>query len=219
MPDITLRYKQEELEDFIRKMLAAKGLQPVDRIEFRPRIVNGEPQSFDVIIDCAPGPLLDECPMCQTKLSNGAPVPAPPVRVETPGRKSVRQQIDEEEGHAVVETIKEAVEYAEERDYPAGDFPIDPDTQEEQDPALIDPELGETFDPPAPGEGAPSVTVSTTSSTDDEEEGGGSMKSLLAANRRLTAQRERELAERKKQSGGSHMAGESTRPPKPGEGL
>jgi hypothetical protein len=213
MPDITLRYKQEELEDFIRKMLAAKGLQPVDRIEFRPRIVNGEPQSFDVIIDCEPGPLLEECPMCQTKLSNGAPVLPKPVRTAPAGRVETQKRIDEEESEA-------APAYAEERDYPAGDFPVDPETQEEQDPSLIDPELGETFDPPSPGEGTPSVTVSTTSSTDDDDEaGGGSMKSLLAANRRLTAQRERELAERKKQSGGSHMAGESTRPPKPGEGL
>lgn len=111
--------------------------------------------------------------------------------------------------------------YAEERDYPAGDdFPVDPETQEEQDPSLIDPELGETFDPPSPGEGAPSVSVSKPVD-EDEAEMGGSMKSLLAANRRLTAQRERELAERKKQSGDAtpSMAGESTRPPKPGEGM
>lgn len=201
MPDITLRYKQAELEDFIRKMLAVKGLQPKGTIDFRPKMVNGNVETFDVFIDCEPGPLLDECPMCQSKLTNGAP-----VAVRTQPVKRVPSE--EEEAEAYVEAAR-----TEERDY------LVDEEQEEQDPSVIDPELGETFDPPSPGEGAPSVSV-TQPVDEDQAEMGGSMKSLLAQNRRLTAQKERERAERLRAGGQptSTGTGESTRPPKPGEG-
>ena len=187
MPDITLRYTQAELEDFIRQMLAAKGLRPKnDTIRFSPRQVNGESGSLDVIIDCEPGPMLDRCPVCQTRLVDGAPVPERVQAVPAPAAP---------------------------RDYPAEgrDYPV-----EVRDPAYIDPELGETFDPPSPGEGAPSVSVDTPD--EDASSGGGSMTSLMALNKRLTAERERELAAQRRDSGGRRMPGESSRPPRPGEG-
>ncbi len=179
MPDITLRYTQSELEDFIRQMLAAKGLRPKDDIiRFSPRQVNGEPGSLDIIIDCEPGPMLNRCPVCQTRLVDGVPVV--PEKVQTVSAP-----------------------------LPPRDYPV-----EDQDPVYVDPELGETFDPPSPGEGAPSVSVSVShQEAEVSDGGGGSMTSLLAANRRLTALRERELAERR--SGGSRMPGESSRPPRP----
>jgi len=208
MPDITLKYPQAEVEDFIRKMLAAKGLQPKGEVDFRPVMLNGNVETFNVFIDCEQGPLLDECPMCQSSLKNGAPVAQRTRPVKRPA-KSAHREIQEESDAAFVAAAQEA-----EREYP-----VDDETQETQDPAVIDPELGETFDPPSPGEGVASVSVSKPVE-EDEAEMGGSMKSLLSQNRRLTAQKEREAAERKRQGGGAGPmgAGESARPPKPGEG-
>lgn len=188
MPDITLRYTQFELEDFIRQMLAAKGLRPKnDTIRFSPRQVNGESGSLDVIIDCEPGPMLDRCPVCQTRLVDGVPV--------------------------VPEKVQAVPAQLPPRDYPVEGREY---SVPAQDPVYIDSELGETFDPPSPGEGAPSVSVDTPD--EDASSGGGSMTSLMALNKRLTAERERELTAQRRGSGGRRMPGESSRPPRPGEG-
>lgn len=199
--NITITFEHADLIKHVRDMLATKGLQPEGEIEFRQQ--KGS-KTYVVVVNCVPGPLLNECPMCQAKLNQGVPIP--PRR----SQKELHHEIQEEEGRAFVEAVQEA-----EREYPVNG------TDEPQDPSIIDPELGETFDPPSPGEGAASVSVSKPAKEEEEENSGGSMASLLAANRRLTAERTRELEERKRQSGQASpsMAGESTKPPKPGEGV
>lgn len=193
--NITITFEHEDLLKYVKDLLAVKGLRPKGDIEFRQQ--KGSKQ-FTIAVDCEPAPLLEACPMCQSKLVQGAPVAERTKSVEEAPAPS-----------------KPTLVVAEERSYP-----VDEDGEPVDPMSVIDPELGETFDPPSPGEGAPSVSVSKPSE-DEDGEGGGSMASLLAANKRLTAQRTRELEERKRAGGQAspRMAGESTRPPKPGEGM
>lgn len=199
MPKITITYKHDELVEFITGMLAVQGLRPMGNIRFVPD-EDTDPHEVDdvrfgVVIDCEPGPLSEACPSCGVKLVNGAPVPVASVAV--PRDASVVP---------LRPTEKTAVA-------PPREYPVDEETQETQDPVVIDEELGESFAPPSPGEGAPSVQVSTA---EEPEEKGGSMKALLEKNKHLTAVRTREREATLGKRGSRNMPGESTRPPKPG---
>lgn len=168
MPEIRLKYKKSEIEEFIRQMLAMKGLAPNGAMEFIPTIINDVVKDYSIVIECVPGELLNKCPLCESLLHNGTPV---------------------------VSSIKMSKGIS--------DAPNDFNEIIDELSADVDPELGESTDPPS---------FENTSN----DKGSNSMNSLLAVNRRLTAQRERELAQQKQQSGHlSLMPGESTRPLKP----
>jgi|MudIll2142460700_1097286.scaffolds.fasta_scaffold00308_4 hypothetical protein len=193
MPKITITYTHEELVAFVTGMLAVQGLHPVTDIQFVS--LDSDLNRFNVVIDCEPGPLSEKCPSCGVKLTNGVPVPVAIVAVP-------------HEGSVVSLRSTEKTAAA-----PPREYPVDEETQEVQDPVVIDEELGESFAPPSPGEGVPSVHVSTA---EEPEESGGSMKALLEKNKHLTAVRTREREATLGKRGGRRMPGESTRPPKPG---
>lgn len=199
MPKITITYKHAELVEFIAGMLAVQGLRPMGNIRFIPDEDTDpheeEEVRFGVVIDCEPGPLSEKCPSCGVKLANGLPVPVAIVAVP-------------HEASVVPLRPTEKIAAA-----PPREYPVDEETGAVQDPVVIDEELGESFAPPSPGEGVPSVHVSTA---EEPEDGGGSMKSLLEKNKQLTAVRTREREATLGKRGGRRMPGESTRPPKPG---
>lgn len=134
MPDIILKYKQKELEEFICDMLAVKGLRPKQRINFKPQLINDDVSTFEVIIECESGPLLNECPMCQARLHNGMPI-------VTPVKSS--EKVYGPYGTIDMSPIERKREYT------------SPDLSQD---VIVDSELGETFDPPSPNEGIPPVS-------------------------------------------------------------
>jgi hypothetical protein len=186
MPDITLKYKQDEIEVFIKQMLAAKGLCPKDGIEFRPITKEDGTTTYEFIIECITGPLLSKCPMCQSPLQTHV------SSRDTTRKYTVDSPFDENRG---------AYKDPYGTKYTLGTF-------DEQMP--LDAELGESYDPPMPSE---TILSETRKGGDSDTR---SIKSLLAANKQLTKQRERELAQRKESGHLSLMAGESMKPPTPG---
>jgi len=204
MPKITITYSHDEFVEFITGMLAVQGLKPMAGIVFVPDAATDshdvDDVRFGVVIDCEPGPLSEKCPSCGVKLTNGVPVTSGPIRSFTPA------EIAEER-------VKLTAELRTTTTAPR-EYPVDEETHEVQDPGIIDEELGESFAPPSPNEGLPSVH---TSVAEEPAEGGGDpMKALLAQNKRLTAVRTREREARLGKGGGRAMPGESTRPPKSG---
>lgn len=177
MPEIRLKYKKSEIEEFIRQMLAMKGLAPNGDMEFIPTIINDVVKDYSIVIECIPGELLNKCPLCESLLHNGVPVVSP-IKMSK-GISNASNDVD-----AIMDEIDEIDEL---------NADVDAD---------IDPELGESVDPPS-------------FKNKSNDKGNSSMNSLLAANRRLTTRRELELAQQKQQTGRlSLMPGESTRPPK-----
>lgn len=84
------------------------------------------------------------------------------------------------------------------------------ESEEDQGPPpVLDEELGESLVPP----GADDVPLP------GEGEAVPSMASIRAQSERIAAEKEREQRNRKREQGSPSMPGESTRPPKPGEGL
>ncbi|MGD9209296.1 MAG: hypothetical protein PVI90_00900 [Desulfobacteraceae bacterium] len=202
MPDITLKYKKEEIEDFIRQMLAVRGLCPKDSIEFCPMTGEDGIITYEFVIECVSGPLLSKCPVCQNTLPDAS---CGSVTTHLTDNKPITTfQTDEKPTTTFYTDTTDRGAY---KDPYGTKYTLD--TFDEQMP--LDAELGEAYDPPTPSEAIPSETRK------DGDSDTRSIRSLLAANKQLTKQRERELAQQRKESGHlSLMAGESTKPPTPG---
>jgi hypothetical protein len=196
MPKISMTFEHHEIIEFVKNMLAVQGLQPKGEIAFLPTVVNGKDESYRIVVDCEPGTFLEKCPLCSCPMRDG--IPARPLAPPSSPERSVVLPLVEKTAAAPRE------------------YPVDEVAHEVQDPALVDETLGESFDPPSPGEG-----VSSTSVTEGHTENGDGgkddpLRGLRGMNKQLIKEGEARMAERRKRSGGRHMAGESTRPPKPG---
>lgn len=191
-----MTFEHHEIVEFVKNMLAVQGLQPKGAISFLPTVVNGKEESYRIVVDCEPGTFLEKCPLCACPMRDG--IPARPLAPPSSPERSVVLPLAEKTA-------------AEPREYP-----IDDATEEVQDPALVDGTLGESFDPPSPGEGVASTSVSEGRLEDADGGKDDPLRGLRGMNKQLIKEGEARMAQRRK-GGGKLMGGESTRPPKAGK--
>lgn len=199
MPKISMTFEHHEIIEFVKNMLAVQGLQPKGEIAFLPTSINGKAESYRIVVDCEPGLFLEKCPLCSCPMRDG--IPARPLAPPSSPERSVVLPLAE----------KTAAAPAAPREYP-----IDEEAHV-QDPELIDETLGESFDPPSPGEGVASTSVSEGRTENGDGGKDDPMRGLRGMNKNLIKEGEARMAERRQRGGGRRMAGESTRPPKPGK--
>jgi hypothetical protein len=118
MMKITITYEEADLLKFVAQMLAVKGLKPRQGIKITTTVVpstdNAYPDGYDhaIIVDCEDGPLLDTCPLCNGRLSDGvaAPEPKQPAAVPVPLSPPYTQDEIEESDEQVAEQADVALD-------------------------------------------------------------------------------------------------------------
>jgi len=173
---IDITLEHHDLINHIHAYLAMQGLKPVGEIRFiRKKVAKGEPERYEIRVECEGTNVPTTCPTCQ----------------QSRGQKSTQDTSTSDDFVTIRSVDEENVEQH--------------DTQLSEDEPVLDPDLGESTEPPE----------YVSKEEDDSGDSGPSIMTLVQKSKAIAAERDRADSKRRA-SKPARMPGESTRPPERG---